>query len=199
MKAALIACVAATPAFATCPTGADLREGVVLVQNEPTFLRTDVEVRSGALLEVRLSRDAEERATVRSLTYVHALAPEVINETGTPRLRVYDPEVTRLDRLDDLGDITFRVTERDEAGEETETQVLFNHVGTGTRRILDCTYDTWKVREMTARAHGEITTRELDYAPALGLVLAASEIDAGGDSRPLFSYTWIGTAADVAR
>ncbi|MAM62688.1 hypothetical protein [Maritimibacter sp. UBA3975] len=199
MKLALLACLVASPALATCPTRADLTEGVILVQNEPSFLRSDIEIRGAGLFEVRLMRDADENASAMTLAYAHALAPEAINDAGALRLRAYDPAVTTLDRLDEAGDLTFDLIERDEAGEETSARLLFNHLGTRTREILDCSYEVWTVREMTARPGGEITTRELEYAPDLGVLLAAHEIDAAGQRRAIYEYTWIGTAADVAR
>lgn len=199
------ACVAAAlvafggPAAASCPTRADLREGVTLVQNEPIFIRADVEAQPGGLLEVRLTRDARERATVVTLAYEHPLAPLSIRSAGQARLRSYDPTPAALDRLDVEGDATFSVTETTADGSRETGRLLLNHTGAGTRRIQDCTYDVWTVRLMEADASGTIETRDVVYAPALGLVLAEAAIGPDGTARPLYDYTWIGTAADVAR
>lgn len=188
---------AAGPAMATCPTRADLREGIVLVQNEPIFIRADIELRPDGFNEVRLITDADEVKSVVTLTYDHALAPMSVNEGGEVRLLSYTGDTGALDDLARLGDVSLSLTEVS-MDEETTRPVLFNHVGDGTRGILDCTYDTWTIRVMEAGATGEIDTREVEYAPEIGAILSERRITPDGDET-LYDYTWIGTSADVAR
>ncbi|MEC7762262.1 MAG: hypothetical protein VX874_10175 [Pseudomonadota bacterium] len=195
LTAALI--LTAAPALATCPSRADLREGIVLVQNEPYFIRADIELRPDGFHEVQLIRTADDARTVIALSYENALAPMSRTEGRETRLTAYDTDTRILETLPTEGDVTLSAT--DTAGAETTTRrMLFNHIGTDTRMILNCTYDVWTVRVMEAGADGTIDTRELVYAPDLGAVLAAHSIGPEG-TETQFNYTWIGTSADVAR
>lgn len=199
MRAALtVALILATgPALATCPTRADLRQGIVLVQNEPTFIRADIELRPDGFQEVRLIRDADDNRSVVSLTYTHPLAPASRTEGRETRLISYDADTSVLDALPSQGDMTLSATETSGTGSTTR-RILFDHTGTDTRSILDCTYDVWTVRMMEAAADGSIETREVTYAPDIGAVLSARRIGPDGPET-LYDYTWIGTSADVAR
>jgi hypothetical protein len=189
--------LSAGPALATCPTRADLREGIVLVQNEPTFIRADIELRPDGFHEVRLIRDAEDNRSVVALTYTHALAPATWTEGNKTRLISYDADPVILNTLSTEGDVSLTATET--SGNEISTRrMLFNHIGNDTRTILDCTYDAWTIRVMEAAEDGTIDTRELTYAPSIGAVLSARRIGPDGPET-LYDYTWIGTSADVAR
>lgn len=195
MRAILLSFFVASPALATCPTSDDLVKGVVLVQNEPLYVRSDVELRTTGFIEARITGvpGGEKSGEVRS--FDHALALSQSQQDGTQTLYAYNPTVERLNRLDKDGEARFTVSERTGGGKEQIAQLLFTYEGQGETVIQSCTYDTWRVREMRADAGGTVTTRWLTYAPRLGLVLGVEAPDPA-DS---FTYTWIGTAADVAR
>lgn len=184
-----------SPALATCPTADDLAGGVVLVQNEPLYIRSDVELRATGFFEARITGAPGGDKTGHLRTFDHALALSQDQKDGVQRFFGYDPNVQQLDRLDEAGEARFRVTERSGVGKDVTAQLLLTFEGQGETTILTCTYDTWQVREMRADPEGTVSTRTLTYAPALRLVLAVE----AEDPAESFAYTWIGTTSDVAR
>jgi hypothetical protein len=194
---ALLTCLA-SPALATCPTAADLPAGVILVQNEPTFIRADFDLTARGLREVRLTRTPGAGNRVEARVADHVLTPALIDRVEGRSILTYDADVAALDELDRAGEARLSALITSETEGDRRRDLLFIYRGAGEAEILNCTYDTWTVRELRA-SDSEITTFEHSYAPALRLVLASREVLGDGAERVLFDYTWIGTAADVAR
>ena len=188
-----LACLA-SPAMADCPTRADLRAGVTLVQNGEHFIRSDFELTGDGLREVRFERkDGTPRQRV--FVFAHGLLPLGVSEGRAITRHIYDTAPERLDALSTEGSIVTRGTRIGDNGAPQPVQVAHVHDGVSEMAILGCRYETWKVRE-TRVIDGVIQgERLLTYAPELGVVVA-QEPRQGRDG---FGYTWIGTAADVAR
>lgn len=188
-----LACLA-SPAMADCPTRADLRAGVTLVQNGDHFIRSDFEQTGDGLREVRFERkDGTPRQRV--IMFAHGLLPQGISEGRAIMQNIYDAAPERLDALSTQGSIVTSGTRIGEDGAPQPIQVAHVHDGLDEVAILGCRYETWKVRE-TLVIDGVIGgERRLEYAPELGVVVAQEP----GQGRDGFKYTWIGTAADVAR
>lgn len=190
----ILACIMATaPALASCPTDNDLREGIVLVQNEPNFVRSDFDLEAGMLREVRVTRGGEnDTATIR--LFEHGLAPVLTSDADGERVFTYTPAPVKLDGLRAVGEMRFEVMEVDAFGKPIVAQTIFTFVDTARFDIMTCDYEVWKIRVTSAKLDATIETRDIDYAPALGLVMASR-----GDRGVNYRYSWIGTAADVAR
>lgn len=200
LAASLMAATLAIPAEASCPTAEDLAEGVVLVQNAPIFVRTDVERQPTGFKEVRLIRDGDRRAQVQLSTFDHAIARSMTSDGLSETVFTYSDAVTRLDGLAQAGEVRFDVVaSRRPAGgpaQRTSGQLIYRFEGAGETRIMSCTYATWQVRELRADETGAISSRLLTYAPELRLVLAERALSGPGVS---YAYSWIGTSAEVAR
>lgn len=188
-----LACLA-SPAMADCPTRADLRAGVTLVQNGDHFIRSDFEWTGDGLREVRIERkDGKPRQRV--FVFAHGLLPLGVSEGRAITRLIYDTAPERLDALSTEGSTVTRGTRIGDNGAPQPVQVAHVHDGVSEMAILGCRYETWKVRE-TRVIDGVIQgERLLTYAPELGVVVAQEP----GQGRDGYAYTWIGTAADVAR
>ncbi|MDQ2088304.1 hypothetical protein [Marimonas arenosa] len=184
-------------ASASCPSAADLDRGVVLVQNGTAFRRADFERTAQGLMEVRHEhRDGRSRNSVA--WYAHGLASRS-ERVGDRGLRtVYRGDVSALDRLDELGEVTLTGEVLDSSGGREQIALRVAFLGRQSYTLAECRYDSWHLRYERITPGGKAERFELDYAPALGLVLAAREIGADG-AVPVFAYTWIGTKSDVER
>lgn len=183
----------ASPALAACPTPADLGQGVVLVQNEPVFRRSDVELNAAGFQEVAIIGDGANNKRVELRTYAHALTPVMEQDASGTWLHHYDPAPDGLERLDEIREARFEVTSTGDLGKQVVSQLLITFDEAGTSVVQGCFYDTWRVTVMRAEPGGEVTERKVTYAPDMGLILAQDAREAS------FAYTWIGTGADVAR
>lgn len=185
---ALIA-LAATGAQASCPTRADLSEGVVLVQNTPAFVRSDFDIVDGGIRETRVDRlDGSLQARTR------LLAHGLLDISGVD----YDDDPGALDALPETGRVILTGALRD-AARPVPVAFAATYLGDGTQALAECRYDTWQVRVQELYEGRAGPAFVVDFAPALGLVLAVAELDAAGATRPLYAYQWAGTAADVER
>lgn len=188
----------ASPAQAYCPTAGDLPGGVVLVQNAPFFLRSDFERSSIGVTETRIDR-ASGANRQRTFLLGHGLAPTGIFEGATITEITYDGDLTALDRLQGIGDIVLSGRLSTNAGPVEPVQLALSYMGAAEREILNCGYDIWTVSQILLVGGQILERRELDYAPALGVVVAARDLDEDGAQVAEYAYSWIGTGADVAR
>ena len=196
---ALIPLLLAGPAMAACPDRLDLMQGIVLVQNGEHFRRADVEDTARGLMEVRLERPGTGEARSSITFYEHGLAASS-EQTGSRIFRTaYRGDVGALDRLDELGEVSLSGEVTDSAGERRALALIAAYLGAGEYAMAECRYATWQVRYAVASPGGEPAVFHMDFAPELGVVLAARQVDEAGREEPLFAYTWIGTRADVQR
>jgi len=181
--------VGAAGAEASCPTRADLSEGVVLVQNTPAFLRSDFDVVDGGIRETRVDRLG---GTLQARTRL--LAHGLLDISGID----YDDDPGALDALPETGHVILTGELR---GADRQVPVAFDatYLGDGTQALAECRYDTWQIRVQEVYEGRAGPAFVVDFAPALGLVLAVAELDDAGATMPLYAYQWAGTAADVER
>lgn len=188
-RSLILAALMPVSALASCPTRADLAEGVVLVQNTPAFLRSDFQIGFGGIVEDRVDRiEGPWRRDTRIWT--HGL----LDSTRVD----YDGRVSALDNLPDAGHVLLTGELRDT---RRRMPVAFDatYLGPGSRALAECNYETWRVRIQEVFVSRAGPAFEVDYAPELGLVLAVALLDDTGTPVPLYAYQWAGTAADVAR
>jgi len=176
-------------AQASCPTRADLADGVVLVQNTPAFLRSDFALGFGRIVEERVDRiEGPWRRDTR--IWAHGL----LDATGVD----YRGGISALDALPDTGHVLLTGERR---GAQAGAPVAFDatYLGQGSRALAECRYETWRVRVQEVFESRAGPAFEVDYAPALGLVLAVTLLEDSGASVPLYAYQWAGNADYVAR
>ena len=183
-------------ASATCPTAADLSTGgVTLVQNEPFFLRSDYEVTENRLTEVRLfKQDGQNRQ--RIVNYAHGLAPltETLPE-GLVQI-TYAAALEPLDRIQTEGAVVLDAKRLGPKRGLDDMQVAFRFVGARDMVIQSCRYRVLDVEETVVLSGDVASRRTVAFAPDLGLILSAHTNVGTGET---FAYSWIGTAADIAR
>ncbi|WP_298495052.1 hypothetical protein [uncultured Maritimibacter sp.] len=183
-------------ALASCPTAADLSTGgITLVQNEPSFLRSDYEVTEEGLTEVRLYKlDGQNRQ--RIVSYAHGLAP--LTETLPEGLVqvTYTDALADLDRIESEGAVVLDAKRLGPERGLDDMQVALRFLEARDMVIQTCNYRVLDVEETVVLSGDVVSRRTVAFAPDLGLILSAQANDETGES---FAYTWIGTAADIAR
>ncbi|MDU8926612.1 hypothetical protein RXV86_04365 [Alisedimentitalea sp. MJ-SS2] len=196
----LTACFCLLPwaAHAACPTRADLTEGITLVQNAPHFRRADFQNTPLGLTETRQNRVGGGLGRSASL-YLHGLTPiEEIRPDGTWR-HSYHGDLSQLDRLDVLTQVSLAGTATDNTGQHREFTLHVRFIEQHRYHLKECPYVVWSLsHEITSAGHGP-EHLHLDYSPELGIVLSARHLTDDGKVIPVFSYTWIGTKADIKR
>ena len=184
-------------AVAACPTAADLVQGIVLVQNAPQFRRADFEDTPRGVMEVRHERGPEGSSNTIAW-YAHGLASSSEQVGGREFRTLWRGDLDALDRLDTLGEVTLTAEVLDSDGGRRDLAMRALFEGAGEYALAECRYPVWQVRYEVFLTSGEISAFRLDYAPGLGVVLAAREVGPEGEV-PVFAYGWIGTSDDVRR
>lgn len=175
-------------AQASCPTRADLREGITLVQNGDHFIRSDFELTAQGLREVRIERD-ESGERQRVIIFGHGLVPLGFSEGRDITRIIPGEDPARLDGLPAAGSMVTNGKLVEPDGTPRAFQLVHVFAATNDVSILGCDYDTWEITE-TFVIDGQIEgERQVVYTPDLGVILATQD----------YAYSWIGTAADVAR
>lgn len=182
-------------AQASCPTRADLREGITLVQNGDYFIRSDFELTAQGLQEVRIERD-QSGGRQRVIVFGHGLVPLGYSEGRDITRLLPGEDPARLDGLPAAGSMVTNATLVDPDGTQKPMQLVHVFSDASETSILGCAYDTWEITEtfvLDGAIRGE---RRLSYAPDLGVIVAAQSSDGSTQG---YVYSWIGTAADIAR
>ena len=189
---------AATPGFATCPTGDDLAAGITLAQNTPFFMRSDFKATADGFIERRVINRGGQPQGATAL-YRHGLAL-VREHSASGQVEItYDDPLAPLDRLPETGSVSISGVALGADGDAPVTLDI-TYLRPGRRTLADCHYDVWEVNSRLSGADGTRgTTFRLDYAPGLGLVLAASAIAADGTQTPAFAFQWAGLTAELER
>ena len=195
---ALLCLLPVTVAEAACPARSDLADGIVLVQNWPTFRRADFEKSPRGVMETRQD-EAGDSPRNSVIWYAHGLAPHLEQARGYERSVSYHGEVRELDQLETLGEVALTATEVETPGRRREITIRVTYLDTQAYALGECHYDSWLLRLETTTAGGEPVVKTLNYIPALGLVAAASAKTPDGKDILDYRYTWIGTKADVRR
>ena len=195
--AALLCLAAAAPAVASCPTGEDMTDGIVLAQNTPFFMRGDFKATPEGFVEMRVI-DFGGQVQESMALYRHGL---VMTGEHSPAGHVeinYVDELRPVHDLPEEGKASISGVAKGPLG-EAYVELELEFVGHGTIALAECTFDTWTVKSTLLDRDGAGASFQLEYAPELDLVLAAGQIGADGTVTPAYAYQWAGTAADVAR
>ncbi len=186
----------APPAFAGCPTGADLAEGIVLAQNEPFFMRGDFKAAPEGLVETRVIEIGGQVQEVMAL-YRHGL---VMTGEHSPAGHVeitYVDELRPVSELPEKGRAAISGIARGPLG-ETPVELELEFLGHGTVTLGECRFETWTVRSSLHDRDGAGAAFRVEYAPELDVVLSAGQIGEDGSVTPAYAYQWAGRAGDVA-
>lgn len=183
--------------IAACPTRSDLDIGIVLVQNAPSFVRSDYERAARGLFyrsEMRLGQSSFVEAGFLD----HVFAPSEVSLGGDVERTVYHSDPAVFDHLDQLGQHRITGVRTRADGSTAPHYVDARFAGTARATLAECIYDVWQVELTQPDGAGRDMIAQVEYAPDLGLVLAVTLM---GGNRPqqLVRYQWIGTGADVAR
>lgn len=190
-------CIAAAPALAGCPTGADMVQGIVLAQNEPFFMRGDFQATADGFVELRVS-DFGGRRQFRAATYRHGLVMTGEQSASGEVEITYLERDLPVDTLPATGKLTFSGLARGPGGDTgVELELVFE--GHNSVALAECGFATWTVTSTLRGQDGAGTSYRLEYSPELDLVLAAGQIGTDGTVTPTYAWQWAGTAADVAR
>ncbi|MBV7409101.1 hypothetical protein [Maritimibacter sp. DP1N21-5] len=192
----LVPALGLSPAWATCPTAADLGTGgITLVQNDPTFRRSDYEVAAEGLTEVRLY-EQEGRTLQRVVTYAHGLAPTTETRPEGLVQISYAGDVAALDRIDREGAVVLDAKWLGPVRRLADLQIAYRFAEAREMVIQTCAYRVFDIEEVWVLDGDDIVRRTVAFAPDLGLILSAHDKEETGED---FAYSWIGTAADIAR
>ncbi len=190
-------CVAAGPALASCPTGEDMADGIVLAQNTPFFMRGDFKAMTEGFVETRII-DAGGQVQERMALYLHGL---VMTGEHSPAGHVeitYVDDLRPVTSLPEEGKVSISGIAKGPLG-EAFVELELEFVAHSTIALAECEYDTWTVTSTLIDRDGAGASFQMEYAPELDIVLAAGQIAADGAVTPAYAYQWAGTAADVAR
>lgn len=194
---ALALCLAAPPGFAGCPTGADMARGIVLVQNQPFFIRSDFEATPDGFVEERLV-DVDGRKRASTATYRHGLVLTAERAAAGAIEIVYPDPIAPVDALPEAGRLTLGGRLTGPRG-EAPVDLVLDFIGHGSVALAECAYDTWTVASSLTTSDGAGARLQVEYSPELNIVLAAGQLEPDGTVTPAYAYQWAGTAADVAR
>lgn len=188
---------AALPGTAGCPTGGDMATGIVLAQNTPFFMRSDFKATDQGFAESRVIEiDGKQQNSME--LYRHGLVMTG-EHSGAGHTEIN--YVDRLDSIYDLptkGKVAVSGIAKGPAG-EAYVKLELTFLGKGTRKVGDCSYDTWQVRSKLTDRDGAGSTFRLEYAPSLDLVLAADLVGEDGSLTPAFAYQWAGTPDEMKK
>ncbi|MBT8412670.1 MAG: hypothetical protein KJP02_12870 [Octadecabacter sp.] len=176
LAAALVA--AATPLAASadsCPTGADVDNGVRLTRLDPFFSVVFSNTASG-LAEARVMQHGGTREAVDTV-YSHALAVTSRSTPNGPLAITYDADPAALDELPALRRWDSAVTVTLNDAPFTTGSYTATVTGFGQATIGVCNYDVWRVRDLLRLDNGAVLAFEKSYAPALGLVVGSIQLD----------------------
>jgi hypothetical protein len=180
-----------------CPTQDDLTRTIVLVQNTPTFVRSDYETAASRLFyrtEMRIGASV----FVESGFLAHPFAPTEISINGAIETITYSGDPAVFDHLDQIGTHRIEGIKTLPSGATRPHFVEAHFTGTGRVDLAECSYEVWHVELRQPDESGTEMSARVNYAPSLGLVLGVTLTSAAGD-QPLVRYEWIGTGNDVAR
>ncbi|MGH1367608.1 MAG: hypothetical protein ACRBCL_03255 [Maritimibacter sp.] len=193
----MTACLLPVSAAIACPTKDDLPRTIVLVQNAPTFVRTDYET-AGADLFFRTEMRIGPSVIVESGYLAHPFAPVETALNGAVETVTYSGDPAVFDHLDQIGHHRIEGTKTLPSGATQPHFVEARFAGTGRVELAECQYDVWHVDLVQPGGpNGDIAAR-VDFAPALGLILGIT-LTSAANQQPLVHYQWIGTGDDVAR
>lgn len=190
-------CLAAAPAWAGCPTGEDMADGIVLAQNEPFFMRGDFKATPEGFVEMRIT-DFGGQVQERMALYRHGLVMTGEHSRAGQVEITYVDALPPLDTLPEDGTASISGIATGPLG-ETFVELELEFVGHNTVALAECEFATWTVHSSLTDRDGAGAAFRLEYAPDLDLVLAAGQIGPDGAVTPAYAYQWAGTAADVAR
>ena len=176
LAAALAA--AATPLAAsadTCPTRADVDNGVRLTRLDPFFSVVFTNTSDG-LAEARVIQRGGARE-VAGTVYSHALAVTSRSTPNGPLTIAYDADPASLDDLPAIRTWNSTVTLTLDDAPFAQGSYTATVTGFGEATIGACSYDVWRVRDLLSLDNGAILAFEKSYAPALGLVIGSIQLD----------------------
>lgn len=181
LSAALV--VAATlPALAeTCPTNADLENGIRLTRDDPFFSVILTQTPDG-LAEARVATRGAQSETVNTI-YRHPLAVSSRISNGVTFTAEYGDDPTALNDLNALRTWSTPVSLFQNGEFFTNGTYTATLTGLGQAEIGPCTYDVWRVRDVILLDNGVSIQFEKSYAPELGAILRSIELDA--ENRPI--------------
>jgi hypothetical protein len=165
---------AAAPLWADeCPTHADLATGGVVLERSDPFLRLRYRAEDdGPGLVARRSVLPGAPARLdRVSRYAHALAVAGLSGPGGQMAFTYAGDLARVDEIDALGELAVPVTATLNGAPASTGTLHLTYLGAGAIDLGNCHYDTWHLRSELALDGVPTVESEVDYAPALGLVL----------------------------
>lgn len=179
LAAALVA--AATPLAASadsCPTNADVANGVRLTRFDPFFSIVQTQTPDG-LAEARVTNRGGQTEAVSSL-YEHPLAViRRIGANGTLELR-YGADTMILDTLPAIREWSTTVSLVSQGETINTGDYTVQVIGFGEAQIGECAYDVWRIHDSLTLLGSAPLRFEKSYAPDLGLVLSSIRLDAQG-------------------
>lgn len=177
--AALVLSSSAAVGQVTCPTMADLDQGITLIRGEPFYSNVMTHTEDG-LAEARIVTRDGVRETVSS-TYAHALAvTQRIGANGTLGL-TYAGDTFEMDQLDTLGTWMTDVTLSTDGVPTVTGTFRATFVARISFPIGACEFETWQVRTELDLADRAPLRMDRYFAPALGISLGAVSLDADGN------------------
>jgi len=189
--------LAASPALAECPTGDDLKDGITLAQNTPFFMRSDFKRTEEGFVEERVVESGGQAQKSMAL-YRHGLVMVGEHSPSGHVEITYVDALSPLETLPEKGTVSISGVAKGPLGESfVELEVSF--VEPGSVDVAECRFETWVIRSTLKDRDGAGASFRMDYAPELGLVLAASVLGADGQETPAYAYQWAGRTADLKR
>ncbi|MEO1775141.1 MAG: hypothetical protein AAFS07_09340 [Pseudomonadota bacterium] len=176
----LAAALIATPALATCPSGADLATGITLSRSAPAY-ETYYERSDGRLTEVRRATRGDQTLEVTQ-RFQHHLAPWVTEQPGGSLEFRYDGEVSELNNLKASRQWTSSLTVLQNGEPLTTGQRTVSMIDEGQMAVGGCLYRIWEVGTTTRLLTGAVVGYRQYYSPTLGLVLRSIQLDARGEA-----------------
>ena len=108
----------------------------------------------------------------------------------------YTDALADLDRIESEGAVVLDAKRLGPERGLDDMQVALRFLEARDMVIQTCNYRVLDVEETVVLSGDVVSRRTVAFAPDLGLILSAQANDETGES---FAYTWIGTAADIAR
>lgn len=166
----------AAMAQGTCPTAADLDEGVRVTRFEPFF--SSVFTRQGDSLHEARVMDRDGLPEEVSTVYAHPLAVQrTLRGDGRTFEFVFTEDTGLIDNLPQTGRWTSAVQLLAGQSELGRGTFALTFDGFGSETIGGCTYETWEVTSALDMPAVVNSLWVYEYAPALGLVLLAQRME----------------------
>lgn len=179
IAAALVAAAPLAAGADTCPTNADVQNGVRLTRADPFFSIVQTQTPEG-LAEARVMQRDGQKDAVSSL-FEHPLAViRRIGSNGTLELH-YGADTMILDTLPSLDKWSTSVSLVSNGETINRGEYSVRLIDVTQAQVGNCAYDVWRIEDSLALSGSEPLRFEKSYAPDLGLVLSSIRLDAQGD------------------